>query len=115
MMAKCDVLSDRKSGVRATVRVLPLWGVLLLCGPAMDVRDAVAGEPDSGIVRDGIDTQDNTRDGIDTQNNSTDGIDTRNNTREGIDTKHDDTGLTDEGIDREGIDDDVERPEKPEN
>ena len=64
---------------------------------------------DNGIVRDGIDTESNTREGIDTESNTRDGIDTESNTREGIDREHDETGLTDEGIDREGLDKDVER------
>ena len=68
---------------------------------------------DSGIVRDGIDTQDNTRDGIDTQGNTREGIDTSGNVKDGIDRRHDDSGITDEGIDHGDLDDDTERPESP--
>ena len=76
------------------------------------VQPVVAGaESDSGIVRDGIDTESLTREGIDTKSNTGEGLDTKT-VKDGIDRSHDETGLTDEGIDREGLDDDVERPAK---
>jgi len=68
---------------------------------------------DSGIVRDGIDTQDNSRDGIDTQDNTRNGIDKSGIVKDGIDSNYDHKGITDEGIDRGDLDDDVERPETP--
>ena len=68
---------------------------------------------DSGIVRDGIDTQDNTRDGIDTQGNTREGIDKSGIVKDGIDRRHDNSGITDEGIDHGDLDDDTERPESP--
>jgi hypothetical protein len=33
--------------------------------------------------------------------------------KDGIDRRHDDSGITDEGIDHGDLDDDTERPESP--
>jgi hypothetical protein len=97
--------------MRTVVRPLSLALVICMMTAGMPAGAAFAGESDSGIVRDGIDTQNNTREGIDTQNNTREGIDKSGIDEDGIDRRYDKTGLTREGIDKEGLDDDVERPE----
>lgn len=91
--------------------ILPFLWMLVA---AIDVTPASAEDwSNSGIVRDGIDTQSNTREGIDTRNNTRDGIDDSGIAKDGIDPSHADTGITDEGIDRGGLDDDTEHPDAP--
>src|SRR5262249_6864770 len=76
-------------------------GVVALVFAALLIAagSAFAGD-DSGIVRDGIDTQNNSRDGIDTRNNTRDGIDKSGIVKDGIDPNYDHKGITAEGIDR---------------
>ena len=97
-----------------TWKLLSILPLLWMLAAAVGVATACAEDrPSSGIVRDGIDTQNNTREGIDTRNNTRNGIDDSGIVKDGIDPSHDDTGITDEGIDRGGLDDDTEHPDAP--